>query len=76
MGPDIVVVDPPGLDAVSGCGKAAKPVEVEALVSEATVEGFHQAVFDRLPWSDESQRHTVLVGPPVEILACAFRSMS
>jgi len=61
-----VVIDAPGFDQGLGFGDAGEPVFVQAFVAKLAVETFDEGVFDRLARPDESQLHTVGVGPGVE----------
>ena len=52
MRPPGIVVDPPFLDDPAGCRQAAEQVHVEALVAEAAVQAFDEAVLHRLARGD------------------------
>ena len=66
MGPDLVVVDSPLLDDLSGLAHAVEPVLVEALVAELAVEALHVAVLLGLAGLDEGVLHPVSVAPLVQ----------
>ena len=53
MGPDLIVVAPPQLDAHLGIGAIAEPLQREVLVAERPVEGFIDAVLPGLTRVDE-----------------------
>ena len=40
----LVVLDPPSFDLIAGIFKAQEPGDVEALISERTVEGFDKRI--------------------------------
>ena len=66
MGPDLVVVDSPLLDDLSGLAHAVEPVLVEALVAELAVEALHVAVLLGLAGPDKGALHPVSVAPLVQ----------
>src|SRR5260370_26667808 len=53
MGPDVVVVAPPLLDADFGFDAIPKPLQAQVLVAEFPVERFVGAILPRLPRVDE-----------------------
>src|SRR5437016_2715490 len=61
-----VVVIAPGLDRQLRLGHRDKPVRVEALVAQATVEALDDGVLRGLPGPDEGQDDPTPVGPRVE----------
>ena len=62
---DGIVVVPPRLHNVTGCGQAREPVLVETLVPKAPVEALDVGVLHRLARINEVQTHPVLVGPGI-----------
>ena len=57
MRSDVVVVDAPFLDDVSGMPEAHEPVGIEALVPQPAVEALDIGILDRLPGPDEIELH-------------------
>lgn len=45
-----------------------EPVFIQALVSEATIEAFNEAILSRLPRLDQLQFHPVVVRPLIRAL--------
>ena len=70
-----IVVEPPGVDDVSGLGQTDEPVLVQTLIPEPPVEAFDETVLDGFPRIDESQLHSVLVRPLVEDPAGELRTV-
>ena len=59
VGPDLVVVLPPGGDDRPGLGHGFEPVLVETLVAELAVETLDVAVLHRLAGLDEQGKRSV-----------------
>ena len=51
MGPHLVVVPPPLLDADAGIDGVAEPLQAEALVAELPIEGFVGGILPGLTWT-------------------------
>ncbi len=66
MGADLVVVHSPVLDLGSGVAQIDKPVLVQALVAELTIEGLDVGVIGRLSWPDEVDLDAHPIGPLVQ----------
>ena len=47
--PDLVVVDAPSIDDVSGVFQTREPMLVQTVVSEAPIERFHKGILGRFP---------------------------
>ena len=62
MGTCPIVVLPPGLNGVPGIGQADKPMPVEALITESSLEALDEGVLDGLSWLDEAQPHPTPIG--------------
>ena len=70
-----IVIGPPSLGNFLGFLDVHKPVVVQALVSELSVEGFNERVLDGLAGIDEMQVDSVLLSPLLCVLAPEFRSV-
>lgn len=66
MGPHAIVIHAPRFDDCARLGRAEKPVLVETLVAEPTVEGLDVGILIRLAQVDEMQPDVVRVGPGVD----------
>ena len=75
MRPVLIVVYSPPLDLLLGIFQRHKPVDVQALVPEAAVEGFNVGIVGRLAGSGVVQLDFVQVGPDVERTRDKFRSV-
>ncbi len=63
-----VIALPPLLDDAPGVGQAAKPVNIETLVTELAVETLEAPVLHGLAGVDAIEGHAVLVGPRIQCL--------
>jgi hypothetical protein len=73
MGPNLVVIPPPGFDFLSCILQADEPILIQAFIPELPVEALDESILDGLAWLDEAQLHASLVGPHVQGLAGEFR---
>lgn len=64
MGPDLVVVTPPLLDAHAGVDAIPKPPQAEILVAELAVERFVAAILPPLAGIDEGRLDLRRLEPP------------
>ena len=69
MRPDFVIFQPPSIDHFPSVTQRKKPVEVQTLISEATVEALNETILDRFPGSNEAELDVVQIAPLVEYLA-------
>jgi len=73
---DLVVILPLILDDISCMLQADKPVRVQTLVPESTVEVLDESILDRFPRTYEIQLHTFTVRPLVQGTSREFRSVA
>jgi len=71
----LVVVLAPSGNQDTSLGQARKPMVVQALIPEPTVEALDERVLRRFACLDQLELHTVLVGPLVQCLASEFRPL-
>jgi hypothetical protein len=67
VGPFFVTVSAPILHLFLRVGKAQEPVGVQALRTEAAIEGPNEGIVGRLSWAGEVERDTVLISPQIQI---------
>ena len=60
VGPHGVVLDPEVLDDDAGLGEGPELFAVEALIAEAGVERFHEAILPRTGWGDVDRLNILL----------------
>ena len=75
MGPDLVVVLPPGFYDLSGMPHAHEPVGVQAFVAQPAVEALSKGVLYRLARADKAQLDAPPICPLIHDLACEFRAV-
>ena len=75
MGSHFVVDLSPDLDQLTGVLQGGKPVRVQALVAQLSVEALDVAVLCRLAWADEVELDLMPKRPLVEMLRCEFRTI-
>lgn len=56
----LIVVNPPRFDLGLGVFDRRELMHVQAFIPKPSVERFNKGVFDRLPWSDEVERHAAV----------------
>ncbi len=64
--PSLFVVGPPRTEDLVVLGERTKPVLVQAVVEELTVESLHVRVQRRFAGMNQTQRRTAAVGPSIE----------
>ena len=65
----------PRLKFISNFCEAEEQIHVQAFVSQASIEAFYKAVFDRSPRTDEVQLHSSLIGPGIHGAAAKLRAI-
>jgi len=73
--PALVAVPPPGLDHVPCFGHGFEPVQVQALVSQGTVERLDEGVFGRLARPREVDANLAPVSSQIDQAASELRSV-
>ena len=73
--PPSIVLPSPRFDRCSRVGKACKPVGVQTLLSEASVEALNEGIFYRLPRTNEIELDLMPVRPLIEHLRDELRSV-
>src|SRR5450759_3585433 len=63
---NVVVVEAPGFDRLARIVERRKPMRVEALEAELSVEAFDEGILIRLAGLDEAQLDSALLGPGQE----------
>ena len=67
-----IVIQPPTFDLTLGVLETQEPGLIQALLPEATVEGFDERIICRLPRAGEIEDDPAAVSPKVELLGDEF----
>ena len=73
--PMLVVVPAPGGDQDTSLWQARKPIVIQALISEASIEALDERVLRGFPGLDQFELNAMLAGPLVERFAGKFWSL-
>jgi hypothetical protein len=71
----LIIVQPPRFDNRSGFIKRPELVDVQALISQPSIKGFNEGVFDWFAWANEIQFDAVPIRPVFQCARLEFRAV-